>query len=310
MRIRQGGVCYLEILLVGLGKMGLNLALNLMSQGCSVIGYDVDAKSREEARKQNIFVLEDMGEYLMRPSEKVVWLMVPSGDPTQSVVDMMLDKLGKGDILIEAGNSHYKDSMKRAALAHEKGIDYLDVGTSGGISGARYGACLMVGGKKSSYEKMEKVFERICVDDGCMYAGASGSGHFLKMIHNGVEYGMMQSIGEGFQIVEESEFDYDLEAVAKVWNHGSVVRSWLMELAQQAFAQNPHLKNLEGIVSASGEAKWTVETALEMEIAAPVITLSLMMRNLSQDHDKFSAKVVSALRNGFGGHAIVEKKEK
>lgn len=299
----------MNILLIGLGKMGHNLALNLKDHNWSITGYDVSEAGREKVKADGITVIDNPDDYLKQSGKKVVWLMVPAGEPTESVVSEMIEKLGKDDILIEAGNSKYQDSMRRAALAATKGIAYLDVGTSGGMSGARHGACIMAGGDKAAYAYMEPVFKSICVNDGCLYTGPSGSGHFLKMIHNGVEYGMMQAIGEGFQIVEESEFGYDLEAVAKVWNNGSVVRCWLMELAQLAFAQSPHLENLEGIVDASGEAKWTVETALDMEVAAPIITLSLMMRNLSKDQDKFSAKVVAALRNGFGGHAIVEKEK-
>lgn len=184
--------------------------------------------------------------------------------------------------------------MQRGKLFSEKEVNYFDCGTSGGISGARSKACLMIGGNKESFLSIEQLFKDIAIEGGYLYAGRNGSGHFLKMIHNGIEYGMMQAIGEGFQLLEQSQFDFDLAEVAGVWNHGSVVRSWLMEIAEQQFRRNPHLESYRGIVAASGEAKWTVETALEMEVAVPTIAMSLFLRNLSQEQDNFSAKVVAA----------------
>lgn len=297
----------MEIAVIGLGKMGFNLALNLMERGQTVYGFDLSEEARKKMEQEGIQTFDSIDTLLGKMAKpKVIWVMVPSGKPTEDTIIELYSKLEKGDILIEAGNSNYKDSMRRAEMVSQKGIHYLDAGTSGGTFGARNGACLMVGGPKEAFEKVESLLKSIAIEDGCIYTGKSGSGHFMKMVHNGIEYGMMQAIGEGFQIMEESGFHYDLEAVAANWNHGSVIRGWLMELAQQQFKESPHLENFKGIVDASGEAKWTVETALELEVPAPVITLSLMMRNRSKENDSFSAKVVSSLRNGFGGHSFVE----
>ena len=300
----------MKIGLVGLGKMGFNLALNLRDHGVEVIGCDPDEKAREHAEKEGIKTVADI-EALTRSlsSKRVIWMMVPSGAISESCIQKAAELLSPGDIVLDAGNSNYKDSMRRAKELAQKQIAFLDVGTSGGTSGARQGACLMIGGEKAAYDYLEEVFLAIAQPDGCLYTGKAGSGHFMKMVHNGIEYGMMQAIGEGFQIMEESEFGYDLAQVAKNWNHGSVIRGWLMELAWEQFSKHPGLKDFKGIVAASGEAKWTVETALEMEVPVPVIALSLMIRNASQEEDSFACKVVAALRNGFGGHAFVKNDE-
>ncbi len=299
----------MQIGLIGLGKMGLNLGLNLKDHNHDVIGFDVSSEVREKANQNELATTDSMDALLEKlHGRKVLWVMVPSGEPTEQTVDYLIEHLNHNDVLIEAGNSNFNDSLRRSKKAEEKGINYLDVGTSGGTSGARYGACLMIGGKQEVFTYVEEVFKDISVENGYLYAGKSGSGHFLKMVHNGIEYGMMQAIGEGFQLVEQSDFDYNLADVASIWNHGSVIRGWLMDLAQAQFTESPKLANYKGIVAASGEAKWTIETALDMEVAVPVIALSLMMRNLSQEDDSFSAKVVAALRNGFGGHSFVESK--
>lgn len=299
----------MDVALIGLGKMGANLALNLRDHGHRVVGFDLNDDARKQLNKEDVKTCSTLDEQLQSlKGKKVVWMMLPCGKPTEETIDILIEKLSEGDILIEAGNSYFKDSIRRAKKVREKGIYYLDVGTSGGILGARHGACLMIGGDKEAYDYMEQVFKEVSVEKGCMYAGKSGSGHFMKMVHNGIEYGMMQAIGEGFQLMAESEFGYDLEKVSENWNHGSVIRGWLMEIANDKFAESPCLENYQGIVDASGEAKWTVETALEMEVPTPVIALSLMMRNRSKEEDSFSCKVVAALRNGFGGHAFVETK--
>ncbi|MEJ8738485.1 phosphogluconate dehydrogenase (NAD(+)-dependent, decarboxylating) [Erysipelotrichaceae bacterium HCN-30851] len=296
----------MEIGLVGLGKMGFNLALNLSEHGVQVMGCDPSKDARDKLNKEGIQTCSCMKSLVDKlPDKKVIWLMVPSGEITESCISEIKGLLKKGDIVIDAGNSNYKDSMRHAVELEEKEIQFLDVGTSGGISGARNGACLMIGGDRKAYEYLENVFHAISEKDGCLYTGKSGSGHFMKMIHNGIEYGMMQAIGEGFQILEKSEFNYNLAEVAKNWNHGSVIRGWLMELAQKQFSLHPGLKDIKGVVAASGEAKWTVETALELESPVPIIALSLMIRNSTLEEDNFSCKVVSALRNGFGGHSYV-----
>lgn len=300
----------MKIGLIGLGKMGSNLALNLKNHSIEVIGFDTCKIAREKMIEEGVptvSTIRELVDSLANP--KVIWLMVPSGDITESCISEMKKLLSKDDIVIDAGNSNYKDSIRRARDLKEKGIHFLDVGTSGGTSGARNGACLMIGGEKKVYEYLKDIFQSISLKDGCIYAGKEGSGHFLKMIHNGIEYGMMQAIGEGFSVLEKSDFNYNLAEVAKVWNNGSVIRGWLMELAYSQFLAHPGLEDIKGIVEASGEAKWTVETALEMEVPVPIISLSLMIRNSTLEEDNFSCKVVSALRNGFGGHSYVSARK-
>ena len=225
-----------------------------------------------------------------------------------TVVDSVLSELKplleEGDIVIEAGNSHYKESIRRYEELKEDGIRYMDAGTSGGMEGARNGACYMIGGDQEAWEVVEPLFRDTAVENGYLYAGEIGSGHFLKMIHNGIEYGMMAAIGEGFEVLEKSEFDFDYEKVAKVWNNGSVIRSWLMELTENAFSKDPKLEGIKGVMHSSGEAKWTLETALDLQTSTPVIALSLLSRYRSLDTDTFNGKVVAALRNEFGGHAV------
>lgn len=225
-----------------------------------------------------------------------------------AVVDSVLTEttppLSKGDIIIEAGNSHYKESIRRHDQLKGKGIYFMDVGTSGGMKGARYGACYMVGGDLEAWNQVEPIFLDTSVKKGCLYAGKAGSGHYLKMIHNGIEYGMMATIREGFEILEKSEFDYDYEKVAGVWNNGSVIRSWLMGLTENAFSKDARLDEIKGFMHSSGEGKWTVETALDLQTATPVIAMSLLMRYRSMESDTFTGKVMAALRNEFGGHAV------
>ncbi len=299
----------MQIGLVGLGKMGHNLALNLKDKGHEIIGFDLSEEAREDARQNDITVVTSLSEQIsLLAAPRVLWLMVPSGSATQATVDEALSLLEPGDVLIDAGNSNYKDSMRHGDACAKKEIGFLDVGTSGGTSGARYGACLMIGGDREVYDFLAEVFDQVSCEDGCAYVGPAGAGHFMKMVHNGIEYGMMEAIGEGFAIMRKAPFDYDLAVVAKNWNHGSVVRSWLMELAEMQLVEHPDLADIKGIVAASGEAKWTVEAALNEEVPAPVIAQALFERNASQmNEENFSNKMVSTLRNGFGGHAIVSK---
>lgn len=293
--------------IVGLGKMGLNLALNLFEKNMDVIGFDVSEQARSEAKKENLPVCNSLDELLDQlGEEKVVLLSVPAGEITNSLVQTLIEKLNPGDIIIDSGNSYYKDSVRNYEIAKEKGIEFLDCGTSGGMEGARNGACLMVGGNKEVFDKVEHIFKALACEKGYLYTGKPGSGHFLKMIHNGIEYGMMQAIGEGFDILNASDYDYDFEKVASLWNHGSVIRSWLMELVEKSFKEDPRLSNIRGVVGASGEGKWTVEEALRLNIPVPVIASSLFVRNATQIEDSFSAKVVSSMRNQFGGHEVVK----
>lgn len=298
----------MKIGLIGLGKMGLNLGQQMLEKGHEVVAYDVNPEAMQVLASCGAERSVSLGELVGKlASPRVLWLLVPHG-----LVDTVLEELepllSSGDIVVEAGNSHYKESMRRASQFKQSGIFYLDAGTSGGMEGARHGACYMVGGDPEAWQVVEPVFRDTAVENGYLYAGPSGSGHFLKMIHNGIEYGMMAAIGEGFEVLEKSEFDYDFEKVAAVWNNGSVIRSWLMELTERAFSKDAQLDEIKGVMHSSGEGKWTLETALDMQVATPVIAMSLLMRYRSLSTDTFSGKVVAALRNEFGGHAV-EKKE-
>ncbi|MCJ8012129.1 decarboxylating 6-phosphogluconate dehydrogenase [Paenibacillus sp. KQZ6P-2] len=296
----------MKVGLVGLGKMGLNLGQNLLDHNHNVVAFDLNTAAVEELKSKGAEGAASLKELVAAmESPRIVWIMVP-----HSVVDSVLDELSpllsKGDIVIEAGNSHYKESIARYNKLKEIGVSFLDVGTSGGMEGARNGACYMIGGDQEAWNIAEPIFKDTAVENGYLYAGKSGSGHFLKMVHNGVEYGMMAAIGEGFEVLEKSEFDFDYEKVARVWNNGSVIRSWLMELTEQAFSKDAKLDGIKGVMQSSGEGKWTVETALDLQTATPVIALSLLMRYRSLENDTFTGKVVAALRNEFGGHAVVK----
>ncbi|WP_028784061.1 phosphogluconate dehydrogenase (NAD(+)-dependent, decarboxylating) [Thalassobacillus devorans] len=290
--------------LIGLGKMGFNIGAQMLEKNHEVVAYDVNEESIENFKKEGgsgAGSYQELVDQLDTP--RVIWMMVPAGEITDQVIEELSPLLAEGDILIDGGNSNYKKTLANHEKLSAKGIQFFDVGTSGGISGARHGACFMIGGDKETFGVIEPLFRDLSVEDGYLYTGKGGSGHFLKMVHNGIEYGMMAAIGEGFELLEKSPFDYDYEEVAKVWNHGSVIRSWLMELMQDAFRKDANLDEIKGVMNSSGEGKWTVETALDFETPAPVIALALMMRYRSQETDTFTGKVVSALRHEFGGHA-------
>lgn len=299
----------MQIGLIGLGKMGFNLALNLKRNGYEVVANDVNTDFIHKIGQEGIATAETIGELTRQlKGRRVIWIMVPAGEIVDEVIFSLLPFLNKNDIVIDGGNSNFKDSKRRFQMLKENGVCYLDCGTSGGTSGALNGACTMIGGDKDVFDYVAQVFEAISVPNGSLYTGASGSGHYTKMVHNGIEYGMMQSIAEGFEVFEHSEFDIDFEKTAKLFNHGSVVRSWLMELTENAFSKDPKLESIKGVMHSSGEGKWTLEEALDLGVPTPVIALSIMMRYRSQMQDTFSGKVVAALRNEFGGHAV-EKNE-
>jgi 6-phosphogluconate dehydrogenase len=298
----------MQIGMIGLGKMGYQLSLNLLDKNYDVVAYDVNSDAMKKISAEGAKTaktIELMVSELTKP--RTVWMMVPAGKLTDTVFEQLLPLLDQGDRIIDGGNAHYKDSIRRDELCEEKGIYFFDCGTSGGVDGARNGACTMIGGNAEEFAEIEPIFRDLTVENGYLYSGKPGSGHFLKMVHNGIEYGMMQAIAEGFELLEKSSFDYDYEKVAKVWNNGSVIRSWLMELTENAFSKDAKLDGIKGIMHSSGEGKWTVETALDLQTAAPVITLALMMRYRSIEDDTFTGKVVAALRNEFGGHAIESK---
>lgn len=297
----------MKVGLVGLGKMGINLGQNLLDQRHDVVAFDVNSNAVEQMKgygASGVSSLQELVQSLETP--RVVWLMVPH-TVVDSVISEVKPFLAEGDIVIEAGNSHYKESIRRYNQLKENKIRFMDVGTSGGMEGARNGACYMIGGDREAWEIVEPIFRDTAVENGYLYAGEAGSGHFLKMVHNGIEYGMMAAIGEGFEVLEKSQFDYDYEKVARVWNNGSVIRSWLMELTENAFSKDAKLDDIKGVMNSSGEGKWTVETALDLQTATPIIAMSLLMRYRSLEDDTFTGKVVSALRNEFGGHAVEKK---
>ncbi|MGM0875632.1 MAG: phosphogluconate dehydrogenase (NAD(+)-dependent, decarboxylating) [Bacillota bacterium] len=301
----------MQIGMIGLGKMGYQLSINLLDKKYDVVAYDVNQDSMKKISAEGAQTSETIEKLVSKLSKpRTVWLMVPAGKATESVFEQLLPYLEEGDRVIDGGNAHYKDSDRRNEQCEEKGVYFFDCGTSGGVDGARNGACIMIGGNEEVFSEIEPIFRDITVENGYLYAGKTGSGHFLKMIHNGIEYGMMQAIAEGFDLLEKSPFDYDYEKVAKVWNNGSVIRSWLMELTENAFSKDSKLEGIKGIMQSSGEGKWTVETALDLQTAAPVITLALMMRYRSLEDDTFTGKVVAALRNEFGGHAVEKKQNK
>lgn len=294
--------------MIGLGKMGYNLTLNLVEHKHEVVAYDVSQEAVKQASKDGAIgatSIQEVVSTLEHP--RVIWVMVPSGEITEGVLEELQGTLSEGDMVIDGGNSNYKISVARYQMFKEKGIHFFDVGTSGGMEGARQGACTMIGGDQEAFKHIEPIFKDISVENGYLYAGEAGAGHYLKMIHNGIEYGMMQSIAEGFDILSKSNYDYDYEKVAQVWNNGSVIRSWLMELSQNAFSKDAKLDSIKGVMHSSGEGKWTIEESLDLQVAAPVITLSLLMRYRSLEDDTFTGKVVAALRNEFGGHAVEKK---
>lgn len=298
----------MKIGIIGLGKMGLNLALNIKDHGHELIGFDISNGTVNRAKEEGIETLTVLKEFIVALGDKkVIWLMIPAGNPVDDMIAQLKPFLTTGDILIDGGNSNYKDTLRRGSDLKSLGIEFVDIGTSGGMEGARNGICAMIGSSSKTFKILEPLLKDISIEDGYLHTGEPGSGHYTKMIHNGIEYGMMQAIGEGFEILKESAFDLNLENVAKVWNHGSVIRSWLMELAQRMFNNSPDLKDIKGIVHSSGEGLWTVQEALELKVSAPVITESLYARYRSEREDTYAGKVVAGLRNEFGGHSVEKK---
>ncbi len=291
---------------VGLGRMGMNMVQRLLSGGHRVVAYALSPSTVKKAEKKGATgasSLQDVINKLRAP--RIVWLMVPAGEATEGVINGIAPFMKKGDIIIDGGNSFYKDSMRRAEELAERGISFLDVGTSGGIWGLKVGYCLMVGGERKTFKKCEPLFKTLAPKNGYAYVGPSGAGHFVKMVHNGIEYALLQGYAEGFEIMNaKKEFNLDLKGIANLWNHGSVIRSWLLELAEEAFRKDPKLDSILGYVEDSGEGRWTVLEAMQEDVPAPVITLSLLERFHSRQEDSFSAKVIAALRNEFGGHGV------
>ncbi|MBI3537375.1 MAG: decarboxylating 6-phosphogluconate dehydrogenase [Chloroflexi bacterium] len=297
----------MELAMIGLGRMGNNMAIRLLQGGHRVVAWNRSYdKTDLLAREHGAHATKSLAEVIaqLKPP-RVVWLMLPSGETTEKAIDDFLALLAKDDILIDGGNSNFHDTMRRADKVSARGVHYMDAGTSGGVWGLQVGYCLMIGGEKKIFDSCAPIFNTLAPPNGYAYVGKSGAGHFVKMANNGIEYGMMQAIGEGFEILQKSPFDLDLRAIAALWNQGSVVRSWLMELTERAFAQDGNdLKNIRGYVQDSGEGRWTIQQAIDTDVPAPIITLSLLMRFASRQNESFSAKVLAAQRNQFGGHAV------
>ena len=295
----------MKIGLIGLGKMGSNMVLRLLKDKHEVIVYDRSPDPVKALEKRGALGADSVPNLLKKlPKQKIIWLMVPSGEPTIQTIREISVQLSKGDIVIDGGNSYYKNSVMMALELAKKEIHFLDAGTSGGIWGLEKGYCLMVGGEKEIFEQCEPIFKTLAPQDGYLHVGPNGAGHFVKMIHNGIEYGMLQAYGEGFEIMNASDYKLDFTKISHLWNQGSVIRSWLLELAEDAFGKNPKLSGIASYVDDSGEGRWTVAEAIERNVSAPVISLSLFERLRSREKDCFSAKVIAALRNEFGGHAI------
>ncbi len=298
----------MELGLIGLGRMGSGIALRLVKSRHRVVGY---ARTRETVERhvkmgiEGAYSLEELVKSLNPP--RAIWIMIPAGAPVDKIIEGLNPFVEKGDILIDGGNSYYKDTIRRARMADDKGLHYLDVGVSGGIWGLKEGYSLMIGGKKEVFEHLRSVFETLAPakDKGWGRVGQSGAGHFVKMVHNGIEYGLMEAYAEGFELMKKKkEFELDLHNVAEIWRHGSVVRSWLLDLASQAFAENPKLEGVPSYVEDSGEGRWTVIEGIDLNVALPVITLALQRRFDSRNEDEFSYRLLAALRNKFGGHAF------
>ena len=296
----------MQLAMIGLGRMGGNMVQRLLQGGHQVVVYDrsVDAVQAHVAMgARPAKDLTDLCGQLSGP--RVVWVMVPAGAPVESTIEQLLPGLSRGDVVIDGGNSNFKDSIRRAAGLKEKGIAFIDAGTSGGIWGLTVGYCLMIGASGEAFQLCEPIFRTLAPPDGYAHVGPPGAGHYVKMIHNGIEYGMLQAYAEGYEILHASKhFTLDLHQISAVWNRGSVVRSWLNELAERAFATDTELAALKGYVEDSGEGRWTVQEAIDLDVPVPVITLSLLARFRSRQSDSFGAKVIAALRNEFGGHAV------
>ncbi|MEK6967384.1 MAG: phosphogluconate dehydrogenase (NAD(+)-dependent, decarboxylating) [Nanoarchaeota archaeon] len=290
---------------VGLGRMGKNIAIRLVRKGHHVIAYNRSYEKVQEVEKEGAEGAKSLQELVQKlPTPKIVWLMLPAGDVTEEHLDELLGVLKPGDIIIEGGNSNYNDSVRRAKKAVDKGIQFLDSGTSGGIWGLQNGYCLMIGGDKNAFSKCQPIFEALAAPEGYLHTGPSGSGHYVKMVHNAIEYAIMQSYGEGFELLKKSGYELDFEKIANLWNHGSVVRSWLLELCQSAFKKDDDLSEIKGYVEDSGEGRWAIEAAIKKDVPFLMTTYALYARFRSRQDDSFAMKLCAAMRNEFGGHEV------
>jgi 6-phosphogluconate dehydrogenase len=296
----------MRLAMIGLGRMGGNMSERLMRGGHEVVVFDRTPATTQKYVALGATAAASLGEVTSKlKAPRVVWIMVPAGKPVDETIAVLTPGMSRGDVIIDGGNSNFHDTMRRAADLAAKGIHLVDSGTSGGIWGLANGYCLMIGASEEAFALCEPIFRTLAPTDGYARMGPPGSGHYVKMIHNGIEYGMLQAYAEGYEILHASkDFKLDLHKIAGIWNHGSVVRSWLNELAETAFEKDGELRDLRGYVEDSGEGRWTVQEAIDLDVPAPVITLSLLTRLRSRQADSFSAKVIAALRNEFGGHAV------
>lgn len=297
----------MKLAMIGLGRMGMNMAKRLLLEGHEVVAYNRTAEKTGQLVKEGALGAYSLPEVvsLLSPP-RIVWIMLPAGSLVDSHLEQFREQLSPGDIIIDGGNTYYKDDIRRAEFLGERNIRFVDAGVSGGVWGLKNGYCLMTGGDVETCGFLEPIFKSLAPANGYLRCGDTGSGHFVKMVHNGIEYGMMQAYGEGFDILNASPYADSLnyEEVARLWNQGSVVRSWLLELLASAFAKDPNLTDIKGVVADSGEGRWTLQQAVESGVSAPVIALSLMARFRSRTQDGFSDRVLAALRREFGGHAV------
>jgi 6-phosphogluconate dehydrogenase len=296
----------MQLAMIGLGRMGGNMVQRLLQGGHQVVVFDRSADAVKAHVGMGAAAARDLADLCAQLKQpRVIWVMVPAGAPVESTIDQLVPALAKGDVIIDGGNSNFKDSIRRAARLKEKGLEFIDAGTSGGIWGLTVGYCLMIGASPEAFKRCEPIFKTLAPPEGYAHVGPPGAGHYVKMIHNGIEYGLLQAYAEGYEILHASkDFKLDLKQISAVWNRGSVVRSWLNELAERAFGKDADLAALKGYVEDSGEGRWTVQEAIDLDVPAPVITLSLLARFRSRQADSFGAKVIAALRNEFGGHAV------
>jgi 6-phosphogluconate dehydrogenase len=304
----------MELGFVGLGKMGMNMVERLRRDDHKIVAFDIDNAKLNQVRSfgaGGVSTLKDLASSLTPP--RGVWVMVPAGEPTEGTIKQLGELLGADDTIIDGGNTNFHDDVRRAAELKVRGIHHLDAGTSGGIWGLKVGYCLMIGGEEPIFRRYEPVFKTLAPPDGYAYMGRNGAGHYVKMIHNGIEYGLMQAYAEGLECLHKSDYSLDLARIAKLWGQGSVVRSWLLELAADALSKDPKLERIRGWVADSGEGRWTVLDAIDKDVALPVIALSLFTRFRSrvdsEGRGSFAERLLAALRNEFGGHAVVENLE-
>src|SRR5258708_7610790 len=298
----------MRIGMIGLGKMGGNMAQRLVLHGHEVIGFNKDAVPAERVKEMGVQMTPDLASLVKElASPRVVWIMVPAGKPTQETVEALANLLSPGDLIIDGGNTRYTDDIARAEALKPQGIHYMDVGTSGGIWGLKEGYCLMTGGDPADFARVEPIFKALAPPNGYLHCGSVGAGHFVKMVHNGIEYAMMQGYAEGFEIMKASRYQLDLPEIADLWNQGSVVRSWLLELTALALHSDPGLDKLQAWVEDSGEGRWTVEESIATSVPAPVIALSLQMRFRSRQDNSFGARMLAAVGEEFGGHGVKPK---